>query len=58
MSKFIKMCLLLLSFFNSYNLVYSQPTTWQRIFGSPRNDYAYDFFQTIDGNYFMLGENQ
>jgi len=33
----------------------TQPTTWQRIFGGPRDDYAYDFFQTQDGNYLMVG---
>ncbi len=56
MSKFIKMCLLLLSFFNSFNLVYSQSTTWQRIFGGPRDDFARISLQTKDGNILMIGE--
>jgi hypothetical protein len=40
----------------SYNISFSQQTTWQRIFGGPRNDYAYELFQTLDGNFLMLGE--
>lgn len=47
---------ILILFFASYNISFTQQMTWQRIFGSPRNDYAYQFIETIDGNYLMLGE--
>ncbi|MBK8553331.1 MAG: hypothetical protein IPL53_20625 [Ignavibacteria bacterium] len=38
------------------NIVFPQSTTWQRIFGGPRDDFATTAFQTIDGNYLMVGE--
>ncbi|MEP7146779.1 MAG: T9SS type A sorting domain-containing protein [bacterium] len=36
--------------------LYSQANTWQRIFGGPRTDYSYQFFETKDGNFLLLGE--
>lgn len=55
MSQFVKIFFVIILPFIS-NSLYSQSNTWQRIFGSPRDDYATTAFKTIDGNYLMAGE--
>lgn len=57
LNKLIKIASIIILICFSDNLL-SQPTTWQRIFGGIRDDYARITLETKDGNYLMIGERQ
>jgi hypothetical protein len=52
----IKLLLIFLVIFIKVNIVYSQPITWIRTLGGYRDDKTVNTFESVDGNYIMIGE--